>query len=84
MTTAQQIGGAIGIAALITVATTRTSDALRTGARPANALSDGFSAAFHVEAGIIAAAGILAIVLLRRSRAATRSHRLNQVVITSR
>ena len=84
MTTAQQIGGAIGIAALITIATSHTTDALRTGARPASALSDGFSAAFHVEAGIIAAAAILAIVLLRRARAAERAHRLDQVVITSR
>ncbi|MGI8713322.1 MAG: hypothetical protein ACR2NR_09095 [Solirubrobacteraceae bacterium] len=41
MTTAQQIGGAVGIAALITVATARTGDAVRTGSRPAAALSDG-------------------------------------------
>jgi hypothetical protein len=69
---------------LITIATSHTTDALRTGARPASALSGGFSAAFHVEAGIIAAAGILAVVLLRRARAAERAHRLDQVVITSR
>jgi hypothetical protein len=40
--------------------------------------------AFRVEAGIIAAAGILAVVLLRRAGAAKRAHRLDQVVITSR
>jgi hypothetical protein len=51
---------------------------------PARALSDGFSAAFQVEAGITAAAGILAVVLLRRARAAERAQRLDQVVITSR
>ncbi len=84
MTTAQQIGGAIGIAALITVATAHTTSALHAGVRPASALSDGFAAAFHVEAGIIAAAGLLAVVLLRRAGAARRSHRLDQVVITSR
>ena len=84
MTTAQQIGGAIGIAALITVATGHTNDAVRAGAQPGRALSVGFQAAFHVEAGIIAAAGILAVVLLRRARAAGRPHRLDQVVITSR
>jgi hypothetical protein len=54
------------------------------GARPASALSEGFQAAFHVEAGIIAAAAILAVVPLRRATAARRSHRLDQVVITSR
>jgi EmrB/QacA subfamily drug resistance transporter len=84
MTTAQQIGGAIGIAALITVATAHTTDALRAGTQPARALSNGFSAAFHVEAGIIAAAGFLAVVLLRSAGSARRSHRLDQVVITSR
>jgi EmrB/QacA subfamily drug resistance transporter len=69
MTTAQQIGGAIGIAALITVATDRTTGALHARAALPSALTDGFSAAFHAEAGIIAAAGLLALVLLRRPRA---------------
>jgi hypothetical protein len=71
MTTAQQIGGAIGIAALITVATDRTTSALHSGAHLSAALTDGFSAAFLVEAGIIAAAALLALVLLRRPRAQT-------------
>lgn len=71
MTTAQQVGGAIGIAALITVATDRTTGALRSGARVPAALTDGFQAAFHVEAGIIAAAGLLALVLLRRGQRAS-------------
>jgi EmrB/QacA subfamily drug resistance transporter len=69
MTTAQQIGGAIGIAALITVAGTRTSHAVAAGAHQASALTDGFSAAFHVEAGIFVAAALLALVLLGRTRA---------------
>jgi hypothetical protein len=69
MTTAQQIGGAIGIAALITVATNRTTGALHAGTALPSALTDGFAAAFHAEAGIIAAAGLLALVLLRRPRA---------------
>ncbi len=70
MTTAQQIGGAIGIAALITVATDHTTSALHSGTHVASALTAGFQAAFHVEAGIIAAAALLALVLLRRGRAA--------------
>jgi hypothetical protein len=70
MTTAQQIGGAIGIAALITIATDRTTSALHSGARIAPALTDGFQAAFHVEAGIIGAAALLALALLRRRQAA--------------
>ena len=66
MTTAQQIGGAVGIAALITVATDRTSSALHSGAHLASALTDGFQAAFRIEAGIIGAAALLALILLRR------------------
>src|SRR5262249_37709328 len=66
MTTAQQIGGAIGIAALIAVATERTTNALHSGAHLSSALTDGFQAAFHIEAGIIATGALLALVLLRR------------------
>jgi EmrB/QacA subfamily drug resistance transporter len=84
MTTAQQIGGAIGIAALITVATDRSSHAAAAGSPVASALTDGFSAAFHVEAGIIAAAALLALVLLRRRGVARSARPLDQVVITSR
>lgn len=67
MTSAQQVGGAIGIAAMITIATTRTGDAAATGAPMAQALTDGFSAAFRVEAGVLAAAAVLAVVLLARA-----------------
>src|SRR5881396_2905975 len=44
--TSQQIGGALGIAALSTIATTRTSDALAGGSSHAVALVDGFHGAF--------------------------------------
>src|SRR6185437_7725894 len=83
MTTAQQIGGAIGIAALITVATDHTTSALHAGAHPVDALTDGFQAAFHVEAGIIAAAALLALTLLRRGRAAEGAP-VGEVVMSSR
>jgi hypothetical protein len=83
MTTAQQIGGAIGIAALITIATDRTTSALHSGVPAASALTGGFQAAFHVEAGIIATAAMLALVLLRRG-AATQDAPLGEVVMGSR
>jgi MFS family permease len=83
MTTAQQIGGAIGIAALITVATDDTTSALQTGAPLASAMTNGFQAAFHVEAGIIAVAALLALVLLRRGEAA-RPGRVGEVAMSSR
>jgi EmrB/QacA subfamily drug resistance transporter len=64
--TSQQIGGALGIAALSTIATTRTEDALASGTLLPSALVDGFSAAFLAGA-LIAGAGIIAaLTLIRR------------------
>jgi EmrB/QacA subfamily drug resistance transporter len=64
--TAQQIGGAIGLAILSTIATSRTSDVLKTahGASSAlpRALTSGFSYAFAVGAGF-AVLGIVIAVL---------------------
>jgi EmrB/QacA subfamily drug resistance transporter len=63
--TSQQIGGALGIAILSTIATTRTSDKLAAGTALHPALVDGFTLAFLVGVGI-AAVGILAGLLLIR------------------
>jgi EmrB/QacA subfamily drug resistance transporter len=64
--TSQQIGGALGIAALSTIATSRTEDSLTSGAAPAVALVDGFTAAF-VAGVIIAGLGVVAsLALIRR------------------
>jgi EmrB/QacA subfamily drug resistance transporter len=64
--TSQQIGGALGIAALSTIATSRTDDALASGSTQAAALVDGFQGAFFAGV-IIAALGIVAtLVLVRR------------------
>jgi EmrB/QacA subfamily drug resistance transporter len=64
--TSQQIGGALGIAALSTIATSRTSDALVRGATHSQALVDGFHGAF-LAGVILAAIGIVAaLTLIRR------------------
>ena len=64
--TSQQIGGALGIAALSTIATTRTSDALAGGSSHASALVTGFHGAF-IAGVIIAGIGIVAaLTLIRR------------------
>ena len=65
--TSQQIGGALGIAALSTIATSHTSDALASGTPVPSALVDGFQAAF-VAGTIVAALGILASLTLIRRR----------------
>ena len=64
--TSQQIGGALGIAALSTIATTKTSDGVAAGTPLPKALTDGFEAAF-IWGGVVAAIGIVvALVLVRR------------------
>jgi len=63
--TSQQIGGALGIAALSTIATSRTEDAVAGGASQASALVTGFHGAF-LAGVIIAALGIVATATLIR------------------
>jgi EmrB/QacA subfamily drug resistance transporter len=64
--TSQQIGGALGIAALSTIATSRTADAVAAGSELPAALVDGFTAAF-VAGVIVAGVGIVAaLTLIRR------------------
>jgi EmrB/QacA subfamily drug resistance transporter len=64
--TSQQIGGALGIAILSTIATTRTSDKLAAGVSQHAALVDGFRLAFMVGVGIAAVGVLAAIALIRR------------------
>jgi EmrB/QacA subfamily drug resistance transporter len=68
--TSQQIGGALGIAALSTIATSRTGDAVSAGTAVPSALVDGFTGAF-VAGAIIAGIGIVAaLTLIRRDELA--------------
>ncbi len=64
--TSQQIGGALGIAALSTIATSRTSDKLAAGVAQSHALVDGFTAAFLAGVGIAAVGIVAALTLIRR------------------
>src|SRR4051794_10184164 len=70
--TSQQVGGALGLAILATVANTRTGDALAGGASQAVALTEGFQRAFMVGAGIAILGSIVAAVLI--SSKASRAH----------
>jgi len=64
--TSQQIGGALGIAALSTIAAQGTEDAVGTGSALPVALVDGFSSAFVVGAVIAALGLVAALTLIRR------------------
>jgi EmrB/QacA subfamily drug resistance transporter len=63
--TNQQVGGALGLAILITVANTRTDNLLEGGTPTPEALTDGFSLAFWVGVGF-AVVGLLATILVLR------------------
>jgi EmrB/QacA subfamily drug resistance transporter len=67
----QQIGGALGLAILSTVAASTTTDALPDGAAPtglqqASALVDGYQMAFAVGAGLMIVGVILTALFIRR------------------
>jgi EmrB/QacA subfamily drug resistance transporter len=71
--TAQQIGGALGLAVLVAVANGRTSDVVASGVRdPRVALTEGFQDAFLVGAGFALLAALLAATLI--SSRASREH----------
>jgi EmrB/QacA subfamily drug resistance transporter len=65
--TSQQIGGALGLAVLSTIATSRTDHVLASGASMPGALTDGFQSAF-LGGAAIAALGFVATLILIRSR----------------
>ena len=63
--TSQQVGGALGLAILATVATSTTDNVFASGERnPAVALTEGFQDAFLVGAGMALLAAVLAAVLI--------------------
>ncbi|HEU4974247.1 MAG TPA: MFS transporter [Baekduia sp.] len=63
--TSQQVGGALGLAILSSIANSRTADVLAGGERnPAVALTEGFQTAFLVGAGFALAGAVLASVLI--------------------
>jgi MFS family permease len=64
--TSQQIGGALGIAALSTIATSRTDSALAGGASRADALVSGFHSAFVVSVIVAIIALVASFFLIRR------------------
>jgi EmrB/QacA subfamily drug resistance transporter len=65
--TSQQIGGALGLAVLSTIATTRTHDLVAGGNNMHDALTHGFQAAF-LGGAAIAALGVAATLILIRTR----------------
>ncbi len=66
--TAQQLGGALGLAVLASVAASRTEGLLEAGSEPVAALNGGYHAAFLLGAIFVALAAVLAAALLRLAK----------------
>jgi EmrB/QacA subfamily drug resistance transporter len=63
--TTQQVGGALGLAVLATLSTTRTDGLLEDGESTAEALTGGYQLAFGIGAILVAAGVALGLALLR-------------------
>jgi EmrB/QacA subfamily drug resistance transporter len=63
--TTAQVGGALGLAVLATLSSTRTENLLADGASTASALTDGYQLAFVIGVGLTLTALALAVALLR-------------------
>jgi len=68
--TTQQVGGALGLAVLATLATSRSNQLLAGGDALPSALTSGYQLGFAVAAGAVVAAVIIAAVVLRPQAAA--------------
>ncbi|MCX5397970.1 MFS transporter [Streptomyces sp. NBC_00102] len=69
--TTQQVGMALGVAVLTTLAAGRTEGLLAAGHDPAHALTEGYRLAFTVGAGLVGAAFVATLLLLPARPSAT-------------
>jgi MFS family permease len=76
--TTQQIGAALGVAVLSTLAAARTGSLQAAGFGSASALTSGYRLAFATGAGLAVAAAIVAAILLRPSGSAPRRSKLTE------
>ncbi|MEA2828631.1 MAG: hypothetical protein QOG43_3070 [Actinomycetota bacterium] len=74
LNTTQQVGGALGLAVLATLAATRSDRLLADGSSTAAALTGGYHLAFGVGAALVAAALVLTAVVLRPAPAAATAN----------
>jgi EmrB/QacA subfamily drug resistance transporter len=68
--TTQQVGGALGLAVLATLSSSRSNHLLAEGESAASALTGGYHLAFAIGAGLVIAAIVVAALVLRSERVA--------------
>ena len=66
--TTAQVGGALGLAVLATLSTTRTDNLLAEGESRAQALVDGYHLAFWIGAALVVLAFVIAVTVLKQER----------------
>jgi EmrB/QacA subfamily drug resistance transporter len=69
LNTTAQVGGALGLAVLATVAASQTAQLLASGNSAAEALTGGFRVVFGISTGLLMAGILLTVALLRPARA---------------
>ena len=68
--TSAQVGGALGLAVLATLSTTRSDDLIHHGQATASALTSGYHLAFLVGAALVVAGIVVAVAVLQPERQA--------------
>ena len=68
--TSSQVGGAIGLAVLATIAAQQTGNRLATGHTPAEAINAGFHAAYLIGTALVGVVIVIALTILRPSKSA--------------
>ncbi|HEV7459143.1 MAG TPA: MFS transporter [Solirubrobacteraceae bacterium] len=72
--TSAQVGGALGLAVLATLSTTRTDNLIRDGKTTAAALTSGYHLAFLIGAGLVVAAIVVALTVIQPEARPQEAH----------
>jgi EmrB/QacA subfamily drug resistance transporter len=76
--TSLQVGGALGLAVLATLSSTRTESLLASGTAPDAALTSGFHLAFWIGAGLVAAAVAVTALVVRTRPVVEEAERVDE------
>ena len=81
--TSRQIGGGLGLAILVTLATERSTHLIGTGVQVPQALTEGFRLAYLICGGLAAAAALMTFVAMRSPAPTTRARRFGVAAIAA-